>query len=87
MKANWKNVLKIIITVLTALAGAIGVASCARRETHPTSSQARLLGADKPAAVASDTNAPRRPCEGGSTVIAENVIPCHYENALLLRDA
>ena len=63
MKANWKTILKIVITVLTALAGAIGVASCARRETHPTP-----------------------PCEGGSTVIAENVIPCHYENALLLRD-
>ena len=30
MKANWKTILKIIITVLTALAGAIGVASCAR---------------------------------------------------------
>ena len=28
--ANWKTILKIIITVLTALAGAIGVASCAR---------------------------------------------------------
>ena len=29
--ANWKNILKIIITVLTALAGAIGVASCTAR--------------------------------------------------------
>ena len=28
--ANWKTILKIVITVLTALAGAIGVASCAR---------------------------------------------------------
>ena len=28
MKANWKNILKIIITVLTALAGAIGIVSC-----------------------------------------------------------
>ncbi len=26
---NWKQVLKIVITVLTALAGALGVASCA----------------------------------------------------------
>ena len=25
---NWKQVLKIVITVLTALAGALGVASC-----------------------------------------------------------
>ncbi|MBQ3239199.1 MAG: smalltalk protein [Bacteroidaceae bacterium] len=29
MKINWKQVLKIVITVLTALAGALGVASCA----------------------------------------------------------
>ena len=29
--ANWKTILKIIITILTALAGAIGVASCAAR--------------------------------------------------------
>ena len=65
MKANWKTILKIIITVLTALAGAIGVMSCAaKRETHPSP-----------------------PCEGGSTVIAENVIPCYYEIALPLRDA
>ena len=28
MKVNWKQVLKIVITVLTALAGALGVASC-----------------------------------------------------------
>lgn len=28
MKVNWKEVLKIVIAVLTALAGAIGVASC-----------------------------------------------------------
>ena len=84
---NWSKLLKVLIAVLTAIAGSIGVVSCAaKRETHPTSSQARLLGADKPAAVASDANAPRRPCEGGSTVIAENVIPCHYENALPLRD-
>ena len=26
---NWKQILKIVITVLTALAGALGVASCA----------------------------------------------------------
>ncbi|MBQ8220203.1 MAG: smalltalk protein [Bacteroidaceae bacterium] len=25
---NWKQILKIVITVLTALAGALGVASC-----------------------------------------------------------
>ena len=29
MKVNWKQVLKIVITVLTALAGALGIASCA----------------------------------------------------------
>ena len=29
MKVNWKQILKIVITVLTALAGAFGVASCA----------------------------------------------------------
>ncbi len=29
MKVNWKQILKIVITVLTALAGALGVASCA----------------------------------------------------------
>ena len=28
MKINWKTILKIVITVLTALAGALGVASC-----------------------------------------------------------
>ncbi len=27
-EVNWKQVLKIVITVLTALAGALGVASC-----------------------------------------------------------
>jgi hypothetical protein len=29
MKTDWKTILKILITVLTALAGALGVASCA----------------------------------------------------------
>ena len=29
MKTDWKTILKIVITVLTALAGALGVASCA----------------------------------------------------------
>ncbi|MBR4042530.1 MAG: smalltalk protein [Bacteroidaceae bacterium] len=28
MKPDWKQILKILIAVLTALAGAIGVASC-----------------------------------------------------------
>ena len=28
VQANWKNILKIIITVLTAVAGALGIASC-----------------------------------------------------------
>ncbi len=28
-KLNWSKLLKILITVLTALAGALGVASCA----------------------------------------------------------
>ena len=61
---NWSKLLKVLIAVLTAIAGSIGVVSCAaKRETHPSP-----------------------PCEGGSTVIAENVIPCHYENALPLRD-
>ena len=57
---DWSKLLKVLIAVLTAIAGSIGIVSCMRRETHPTP-----------------------PCEGGSTVIAENVIPCHYENALL----
>lgn len=29
MKLDWKELLKFLITVLTALAGALGVASCA----------------------------------------------------------
>ena len=29
MKTDWRTILKIVITVLTALAGALGVASCA----------------------------------------------------------
>ena len=28
MKINWKEVLKILITVLTAIAGTLGVVSC-----------------------------------------------------------
>lgn len=28
MKTDWRTILKIIITVLTALAGALGIASC-----------------------------------------------------------
>ena len=28
MKVNWKEVLKFLITVLTAIAGAMGVTSC-----------------------------------------------------------
>ncbi len=28
MKTDWKTILKIVITVLTALAGALGIASC-----------------------------------------------------------
>ena len=28
MKTDWKQILKILIAVLTALAGALGVASC-----------------------------------------------------------
>ena len=29
MKVNWKQLLKILIAVLTALAGSLGLASCA----------------------------------------------------------
>ena len=29
MKTDWRTILKIVITILTALAGALGVASCA----------------------------------------------------------
>ncbi|MBQ5627404.1 MAG: smalltalk protein [Bacteroidaceae bacterium] len=29
MKTDWKQILKILIAMLTAIAGAIGVASCA----------------------------------------------------------
>ena len=72
---NIGKILKILIAVLTALAGSLGIVSCtAKRETHPDDSQARLLGADKPAAIATDALS-HRPCEGGSTVIAENIIP------------
>ena len=28
MKINWKEILKIVITVLTAIAGSLGLASC-----------------------------------------------------------
>jgi hypothetical protein len=37
MKVNWKQVLKIVITVLTALAGALGVASCTKEEAPSNS--------------------------------------------------
>ena len=44
-------------------------------ETHPNGSQARLLGADKPAAVATDALS-HRLCEGGNSTIAEpQVLP------------
>ena len=44
--------------------------------THPNGSQARLLGADKPAAVATDALS-HRPCEGGNSVIAhQSPLPC-----------
>ena len=59
---NWGKLLKVLIAVLTAIAGSIGLASCTKGLT-PSSSQARLLGADKPA------------------VVAENIMPCQYENA------
>ena len=28
MKINWKEILKLLITILTAIAGTLGVASC-----------------------------------------------------------
>ena len=33
---NWGKLLKIVIAVLTALAGSIGLASCAQKEVSPT---------------------------------------------------
>ena len=30
MKINWKEILKLLITVLTAIAGTLGVVSCMR---------------------------------------------------------
>ena len=33
---NWGKLLKIVIAVLTALAGSIGLASCAQKEASPT---------------------------------------------------
>ena len=33
---NWSKLLKVLIAVLTALAGAVGVASCTKREPPPS---------------------------------------------------
>ena len=54
---NWGKLLKVLIAVLTALAGSIGLASCAKGLT-PSLSRGE-----------------------GATVIAENIMPCQYENA------
>ena len=60
---NWSKLLKVIITVLTALAGALGVASCTGGLT-PSLSQGE-----------------------GAAGIAENTMPCQYENAFTFREA
>ena len=59
---SWGKLLKIVITVLTALAGALGVASCTGGLT-PSLSQGE-----------------------GAAGIAENTMPCQYENAFISRD-
>ena len=41
-QVNWSKLLKVLIAVLTALAGAVGVASCTKRET-PSNSPKREL--------------------------------------------
>ena len=59
---NFGKLLKILIAVLTALAGALGVASCAKEK------------------------APSTPPEGEPTIIAEIIMPRHYEHTLISRD-
>ena len=39
MKPDWKQILKILIAVLTAIAGTLGVASCVRSGLSPSLSQ------------------------------------------------
>ena len=41
MKANWSKLLKIIIAVLTALAGALGVASCTAKNDNVNENENR----------------------------------------------
>ena len=57
MKVNWKQVLKIVITVLTALAGALGVVSCAADIVGKTPSNLPLYG------EALQTSLPNNSCE------------------------
>ena len=55
---GWVSILKVLIAVLTALAGSLGVVSCTK--TAPS-------------------NSPK----GEDSVIADNIMPCHYENTFI----
>ena len=86
MKPDWKHILKILIAVLTALAGALGVASCVRSGLSPLdSSQASLLGRGKPLFVATDAHFASAQGEG-ATIIAANINLSEYENISHSRD-
>ena len=41
MKANWSKLLKILIAVLTAIAGALGVASCTAKNDNVNENENR----------------------------------------------
>ncbi|MBR5148440.1 MAG: smalltalk protein [Bacteroidaceae bacterium] len=80
---NWGKLLKVLIAVLTALAGSIGLASCAKG--GPQCSQAKRLDVDKSTAVATDAHHASAP-KGENSGITENIMPCQYENAFTFRE-
>ena len=92
---DWKQILKMLIAVLTAIAGTLGVASCVRSGLSPLdSSQASLLGRGKPLFVVNAersasprTDAHFASAQGeGATIIAANINLSEYENISHSRD-
>ena len=82
---NWSKLLKIIIAVLTALAGSIGVVSCTKKKAPSESSQARRFCEPEGSVIATDAHFASAP-EGELTVIARNIMPYQYENKCTSRD-
>ena len=90
---SWAFILKVLITVLTALAGALGIASCTKEET-PTNSPTPRFAWKRSSLAEGKSNAPaplghplyKQRGSWEDSIIAVSTMPCLYENALISRE-